>query len=210
LRFSPYLLLFNCIHFRAFSSSRASASATPPGPPAAAPPGDDSEADGIGRGASGWVPGGGGGGRGICGNAICEPGTGGFPLIIISTLGTKSEPAKLHTLSSQRSPREIVFLLPKSAASKQASLPENSIKNPRNQTNKAAKILFLKIPPAKSSESFTRSLASSLAKKKKLSQNPLPARARCFANPKKDHPPKSKNIQILYKVQNGRLSVSYP
>jgi hypothetical protein len=147
LRFSPYLLLFNCIHFRAFSSSRASASATPPGPPAA-PPGDDSEADGIGRGASGWVPGGGGGGKGICGNGICEPGTGEFPLIIISTLGTKSEPAKLHTPSSQRSPGEIVFLYQNPLLLHKLRCRKTQSKTP--QTNEqSCKILFLKTPSAK-------------------------------------------------------------
>jgi hypothetical protein len=78
-------------------------------------------------------------------------------------------------------------------------------KTPRKQTNKAAKILFLKIPSAKSSESFTRSLASSLAKKKKLSQNPLPARAHCFANPKKDHPPKKQKHTDI--VQGSEWSV---
>ncbi len=65
---------------------------------------------------------------------------------------------------------------------------------PRKQKNKAAKYYSSK-PFRKIFRELARSLASSLTKKKKLSQNPLPARGRCFANPKKDHPPKSKTYR---------------
>jgi len=41
--------------------------------------------------------------------------------------------------------------------------------------------------------------------KKKLSQNPLPARARCFANPKKDQPPKKQKHTDF--VQGSEWSV---